>query len=78
MGHFLFESTELINRSEALYGSLTVLACVNNFVITTWKMENFRMLIGRLENIFLKTVSLSSDFSSHDKKMKEFLGYLSR
>lgn len=49
MGHFLFESTELINRSEALYVSLTVLACVNNFIITTWKMENFRMLIERLE-----------------------------
>lgn len=55
MGYFLFESTDLIERSETLYVSLTELACINNFIITAWKMVNFRIFIDQLEGFVEKS-----------------------
>lgn len=63
MGYFLFESTDLIERSETLYVSLTELACINNFVITAWKMVNFHMFIDRIEEFIKKSKFRFQKFS---------------
>lgn len=55
MGYFLFKSTGLIERSETLYVSLTELACINNFIITAWKIVNLRIFIDQLEKFIEKS-----------------------
>lgn len=49
MDTFLFEATTITEYAESFYGSLTVLACIMNFLTSFWKTTNIYTFIEKLE-----------------------------